>query len=73
VLAALRDRRACLMATQGLLAWGDGLNDALDLANEVEALCSQYLRACQVGEPVLLSTAEMAEVLEKFRDYRSPR
>jgi L-fuculose-phosphate aldolase len=73
VLAALRDRRACLMANHGLLAWGDGLNDALDLANEVEALCSQYLRACQVGEPVLLSTAEMAEVLEKFRDYRSPR
>jgi len=73
VLAALRDRRACLMANHGLLAWGDGLNDALDLANEVEALCGQYLRACQVGEPVLLSTAEMAEVLEKFRDYRSPR
>ena len=73
VLAALHDRRACLMANHGLLAWGHDLPDALALANEVEALCGQYLRACQVGEPVLLSAAEMAEVLEKFRDYRSPR
>jgi L-fuculose-phosphate aldolase len=42
---------------------------ALALANEVEALCGQYLRACQVGDPVLLSDAEMQEVLEKFKDY----
>jgi L-fuculose-phosphate aldolase len=39
------------------------------LANEVEALCGQYLRACQLGEPVLLNEAEMGEVLEKFKDY----
>jgi L-fuculose-phosphate aldolase len=72
VLAALRDRRACLMANHGLVAWGRSLPAALALANEVEALCGQYLRACQVGEPVLLSAAEMQEVLEKFKDYRSP-
>lgn len=72
VLAALRDRRACLMANHGLVAWGRSLPAALALANEVEALCGQYLRACQVGEPVLLSDAEMREVLEKFNDYRSP-
>jgi L-fuculose-phosphate aldolase len=71
VLAALQDRRACLMANHGLLAWGANLPAALALANEVEALCGQYLRACQVGEPVLLSTAEMLEVLEKFKEYRS--
>jgi L-fuculose-phosphate aldolase len=72
VLAALRDRRASLMANHGLVAWGRSLPAALALANEVEALCGQYLRACQVGEPVLLSEAEMLEVLEKFKDYRSP-
>ena len=69
VLAALDGRRACLMANHGLLAWGRSLNAALALAVEVEALCGQYLRACQVAEPVLLSAAEMAEVLEKFKDY----
>jgi L-fuculose-phosphate aldolase len=71
VLRALQDRRACLMANHGLVAWGRSLPAALALANEVEALCGQYLRACQVGEPVLLSTAEMQEVLEKFKDYGS--
>ncbi|PIV88905.1 MAG: class II aldolase [Hydrogenophilales bacterium CG17_big_fil_post_rev_8_21_14_2_50_63_12] len=69
VLAALRGRRACLMANHGLLAWGRSLNGALALAQEVEALCGQYLRASQVGEPVLLTAAEMAEVLEKFKGY----
>ena len=71
VLEALRDRRACLMANHGLVAWGRDLACALALAVEVEALCGQYLRCLQAGEPVLLSDAEMAEVLEKFRDYRS--
>lgn len=71
VLAALQDRRACLMANHGLLAWGRSLSAALALANEVEALCGQYLRACQVGEPVLLKAAEMQEVLEKFKNYGS--
>jgi L-fuculose-phosphate aldolase len=69
VLLALQDRRACLMANHGLLAWGRNLPAALALANEVEALCGQYLRACQIGEPVLLSHVEMQEVLEKFKDY----
>lgn len=69
VIAALRGRRACLMANHGLVAWGTSLDGALALALEVEALCGQYLRACQVGAPVLLSDAQMAEVLERFKDY----
>lgn len=72
VLEALRDRRACLMANHGLLAWGADLDDALGLALEVEALCGQYLRACQAGTPVLLTAAQMDEVLTCFADYRAP-
>ncbi len=71
VLAALQNRRACLMANHGLVAWGRSLSAALALANEVEALCGQYLHACQIGDPVLLSDVEMQEVLEKFKDYGS--
>jgi L-fuculose-phosphate aldolase len=69
VIAALQGRRACLMANHGLVAWGSNPERALALAMEVEALCGQYLRCLQVGEPVLLTDAEMAEVLERFRDY----
>ena len=46
---------------------------ALALAVEVEALAEQYWRALQIGEPTLLSDAEMAVVLEKFRTYGEPR
>ena len=69
IVEALQDRRACLMANHGLVAWGTSLNSALALAVEVETLCAQYLRACQIGKPVLLSAEEMAEVIEKFKGY----
>lgn len=69
VLAALRERRACLMANHGLVAVGGSLDAALALAVEVEALCAQYWRAKLLGEPVLLDDAEMERVLERFRDY----
>jgi L-fuculose-phosphate aldolase len=69
VLTALQDRRACLMSNHGLVAVGASLDAALSLAVEVEELCAQYWRASLMGEPVLLSDAEMDEVLEKFRHY----
>lgn len=69
VIAALQGRRACLMANHGLVAWGSNPERAMALAVEVEALCGQYLRCLQVGDPVLLTDAEMAQVLEQFQDY----
>jgi L-fuculose-phosphate aldolase len=69
VLAALQDRRACLMANHGLVAVGASLDAALSLALEVEELCAQYWRASLMGEPVLLDDVEMDEVLERFKDY----
>ena len=48
---------------------GRDLDEALALAIELEELCEQYWRACQLGEPVLLSATEMAEVLVKFSGY----
>ena len=65
-LAALEDRRACLLANHGMIAAGDSLAAALALAVEVETLAAQYARALQLGEPKLLSKAEMRRVLEKF-------
>jgi L-fuculose-phosphate aldolase len=73
VLAALEERRACLMANHGLVAVGPDLEAALDLARVVEDLAAQYWRARLLGEPVLLSDAEMDEVLTRFRDYGQRR
>jgi L-fuculose-phosphate aldolase len=68
-LTALEGRKACLLAHHGMLALGRDLNDALAVAEEVESLCEQYWRILQIGEPKLLSNAQMNDVLEQFRDY----
>lgn len=69
VLAALADRRACLLANHGMVVVGSDLEQALALAVELEALCEQYWRACQLGQPVLLDSEEMAIVLARFAAY----
>ena len=68
-ITALKERRACLLANHGMIAVGDSPAAALALAVEVEALAEQHWRALQIGEPTVLSEAEMARVLEKFRTY----
>jgi len=68
-LAALQDRRACLLANHGMIILGETLNEALDIAVEVENLCEQYWRASQIAEPHVLSESQMAEVFQSFRGY----
>ena len=71
-LTALAGRKACLLANHGMIALGASLAHALALAVEVETLAEMYWRALQIGEPDLLSGAEMAIVLEKFATYGQP-
>jgi L-fuculose-phosphate aldolase len=66
-LAALMDRKACLLRNHGCIGCGTNLADALAAAQEVEHLAHIYLLARQLGEPSRLSPAEMQSVLEKFR------
>ena len=67
--AAFASRTACLLANHGLVAGGATLTQALKVAVEIEALCEVYLKALAVGEPVRLSRAQMAEVIERFGRY----
>lgn len=73
VLAALKGRRACLMANHGQVAVGTDLEAALTLAVQVEELAAQFWRASLLGPPVLLSDAEMDTVLARFADYGQHR
>ena len=68
-LAAMAGRKGCLLANHGLLVAARNLDEALALAVELEELCEQYWRACQLGAPVLLDSTEMAAVIEKFGSY----
>lgn len=72
VLAALRDRSGCLLANHGTLVCGGDADQALALAVELEQLCEQYWRTCQLGEPVLLTDAQMAEAHAAFAAYGQP-
>lgn len=73
VVAALSNRRACLLAHHGVVACGTTLDAALSLAIEIEHLARIYLQACTLGEPPCLSDAAMAEAIEKFAGYGQPK
>jgi len=66
---ALATRNACLLANHGQIVIGAGIEDALELAEEVEVLAAQYVTARTLGEPILLPADEMARVAEKFKTY----
>lgn len=68
-LAALKDRKACLLANHGVIATGADLPTAMSLAGEVENLALQYCAALSLGEVCILGDAEMCRVVEKFRTY----
>ncbi len=68
-LAALEDRKACLLANHGVIATGTDLAAALLLAGEVENLARQYCAALTLGDVRILDDAEMCRVVAKFRTY----
>ena len=69
VLAALEGRNACLMANHGVTVCAPAMDKALWLAVELEALARQYCLSLQVGGPVLLTNAEIAETRRGFAGY----
>lgn len=70
VIAALQDRSAALLAHHGMICFAADLEKVLALAIEVETLARIYLQALPIAEPPLLSKAEMAEVLLRFKEYK---
>ena len=68
-LKALEERRACLLANHGMIALGEDLNSAYNLAEEVENIAKHYWLSKQSGEPVLLDDKEMEHNIEKFKTY----
>ena len=65
-LEALKGRNGCLLANHGMIAVGANLARAMWLAGELETLARQYCLALQIGDPVILSDAEVAEAGAKF-------
>jgi len=68
-VSALKNRNACLLAHHGMIALGHNLDEAVALADEVEALSEQFWRILQTGNPKLLSGEQMNAVMEQFKGY----
>ena len=70
VINALQKRSACLMSNHGQVAFGKNLEEAFELAQEIENICHQYIIALKLGQPKILSFEEMKKVLDKARNYK---
>ena len=69
-LAALDGRTGCLLANHGAITIGSDLAKAMWRMVELETLARQYHHSLLLpGGPVILSDAEIAEVLEGFGSY----
>jgi len=70
IIKALKNRSACLIANHGQVAFGDNLEKAFELSQEIENICHQYINTLRIGIPKILSKKEMKIVLGKFRNYK---
>ena len=70
ILNALEERKACLMSNHGQVAFGKSLDEAFELAQEIENICHQYINAIKLGNPKILSDNEMKKILEKTKNYK---
>ena len=51
--------------------FGENLDEAFELAEELENICHQYIITLRVGKPKILSSQEMKNVLNKI-DFSPP-
>jgi L-fuculose-phosphate aldolase len=66
-IAALEDRMACLLGQHGQISLGKTLDSALWMAIEVETLSRMYVQALTLGDPPILSDAEMERVIGQMK------
>ena len=70
IIKALKNRKACLISNHGQVAFGDNLEQAFELTEEIENLSHQYIMAQKLGKPKILSLKEMRKVLKKIDGYK---
>lgn len=66
---ALRDRMGCLLANHGMIALGESLDKAMWRAVELETIARQYYHALLLGQPHILTRADIDATLDQFAGY----
>ncbi|WP_155336082.1 class II aldolase/adducin family protein [Acrocarpospora corrugata] len=65
VRIALEGRTAALMANHGGVTVGATLGDAFEATRLLEWLCELYVRSLTIGEPTILTDAQLADVVDR--------
>lgn len=69
VLAAAKDRSAVLMENHGAIAWGKDLASAYTKCAYLEWCCEVWCKAASIGDPHLLSQAQVQDVVDALATY----
>ncbi|MCY4334159.1 MAG: class II aldolase/adducin family protein [Litoreibacter sp.] len=69
VIRAMGSANSCLMANHGMVVAGDSMMRAMWLAGQLELIASQYYHTLLVGQPHVLSDAQIAETVKSFASY----
>ncbi len=68
---SMGDGKAVLLANHGMVSVGRSLSEAFRIAETVEFAAMVYSKALTLGEPRVLSDAEVDRVMDALKDYGS--
>ena len=71
IIKAMKERKACLISNHGQVTIGNTLEQAFELAQEVELLCEYYYKCKLIGKPKIISNKEMDKVIKKINNYKN--
>ena len=66
------ESKAVLLANHGLVTCGKDIKSAYGLACNMEYIAELQYRAMCIGQPNILTDAQMADVMERFKSYGQP-
>jgi L-fuculose-phosphate aldolase len=69
ILNSIGSYNVVLLANHGLIAVGHSMERAFAAAEEIELVSQIYYQAKCIGNPVILNSAQMDEVLLRFQGY----
>lgn len=69
VLTAATGRSAVLMENHGAITWGKDLDAAYTKSKYLEWCCEVWCKAAAIGDPHLLTTAQVQEVVDELANY----
>ena len=65
----MEDRKAVLLSNHGMIAVGENLEEAYNIAENVEFCSEIFCISKSIGTPKILSEKEMLHMIDRFKNY----